>query len=130
MSPTPAAEPVAPGVPAHRYRLAYLALLWETAWPALWPALAVAGLFLVLALTDLLPELNPWLHGAVLALFAVGFGVALVRGLGAVRWPSRGAARRRLETANQLAHRPLTALQDRPAGGDAASRALWQAHLA
>jgi len=134
MSPAPAPEPAVPGsglppVPAHRYRLAYLALLWETAWPALWPALAVAGLFLVLALVDILPELNAWLHGAVLALFAVGFAVALARGLGAVRWPSRTAARRRLETANQLAHRPLTALQDRPAGGDPASRALWQAHV-
>jgi uncharacterized protein (TIGR02302 family) len=118
------------GVPARRYRLAWAALLWEAAWPALWPALAVVGLFLVLALADVLPELNPWLHGAVLAGFGVALAIALVRGLGGVRWPSLARARRRLETANRLAHRPLTALEDRPAGGDAATRALWQAHLA
>jgi uncharacterized protein (TIGR02302 family) len=125
-----AAEPSGAPVPAHRYRLAYLALLWEAAWPALWPALAVAGLFLLLALVDVLPELNPWLHGGVLALFGIGFAIALVRGIAGIHWPRPGAARRRLETANNLAHRPLTALQDRPAGDDAASRALWQAHLA
>jgi uncharacterized protein (TIGR02302 family) len=128
-SPTPSPAAL-PGAPPHRYRLAYLALLWEAIWPALWPALAVAGLFLLVALVDVLPELNPWLHGAVLALFGIGFAIALVRGIGTIRLPSLAGARRRLETANQLRHRPLTALQDRPAGGDVASRALWQAHLA
>ncbi len=117
-------------VPSRRYRLAWAALLWEAVWPALWPPLAVVGGFLVLALFDVLPELNPWLHGAVLAGFAVALGIALARGLGGMRWPSLTHARRRLEIANRLAHRPLTALEDRPASGDAATRALWQAHLA
>ncbi|MBI3452956.1 MAG: DUF4175 family protein, partial [Rhodospirillales bacterium] len=125
-----AAPDRATGVLGRRYRQALGALLWEAAWPALWPALAVAGLFLIVALLDVLPELNPWAHGGVLAGFALGFVIALVRGFGAARWPSRSSAQRRLETANQLAHRPLAALADKPAGGDAATRALWQAHVA
>ncbi|MBV8170275.1 MAG: DUF4175 family protein, partial [Alphaproteobacteria bacterium] len=103
-------SPVAP----HRYRLAYLALLWEAGWPALWPALAIVGGFLVIALLDLLPELNPWAHGAVLAGFAIALVAALVGGLGAARWPNLAGARRRLETANALQHRPLAALEDKP----------------
>jgi uncharacterized protein (TIGR02302 family) len=123
-------SPGSGGVSPGRYRLALGALLWETGWPALWPALAVAGSFAVVALLDVLPELNPWVHGALLAGFAVAFVIALVRGVGAARWPTRAGARRRLETANHLKHRPLAALEDKPAGGDAQSRALWQAHLA
>ena len=125
-----AASSAPPAVPPRRYRLAYGALVWEAAWPALWPALAVVGLFLAVALFDVLPELNAWLHGAVLVGFAAALVAALMRGFGGARWPSLARARRRLETTNRLAHRPLTALEDRPAGGDAAARALWQAHMA
>ncbi|HUA53642.1 MAG TPA: TIGR02302 family protein, partial [Candidatus Sulfotelmatobacter sp.] len=125
-----AAPSASSAVPPRRYRLAYAALLWEAAWPALWPALAVIGLFLAVALFDVLPELNPWLHGLVLVGFAMALVAALVRGFGGARWPSLAGARRRLETTNRLAHRPLTALEDRPAGGDPATRALWQAHVA
>ena len=40
------------------------------------------------------------------------------------------AARRRIERASGLRHRPLQALGDRPSGAlDAAAAALWQAHL-
>jgi hypothetical protein len=42
--------------------LARGALFWEKLWPGLWPALGVTGLFLALALFDLLPGLPLWLH--------------------------------------------------------------------
>ena len=44
--------------------------------------------------------------------------------------PDRDAARRRLETASGLAHRPLTALEDRLAGGgdDPAARRCGRSH--
>ena len=32
-----------------------LGLFWEQAWPALWPAVALAGVFLAVALFDILP---------------------------------------------------------------------------
>jgi len=46
--------------------------------------------------------------------------------------PSRDAARRRIENASGLSHRPLTALEDRLVGGanDPAAASLWQAHQA
>src|SRR5207302_3110862 len=73
-----------------------------------------------------------WLHSALLALFALGMIAALARTALTVRRAGIGAARRRLERASGLAHRPLTALSDRLArsGSDPAATALWRAHRA
>ncbi|HYM71675.1 MAG TPA: DUF4175 family protein, partial [Stellaceae bacterium] len=114
----------------HRLRLSQAALAWERAWPALWPLLAVAGVFLVVALFDLLTLLPGTLHAASL----VGFGLAgvgaAIWGLRKLAWPDRLAARRRIELASGLAHRPLAALADHPSAplGNQAKE-LWEAHL-
>jgi uncharacterized protein (TIGR02302 family) len=110
--------------------LARAALAWERLWPALWPAVAVAALFLALALFDTLPALGGWLHSLVLVGFLGGLALALWRGLRRVALPGDAAARRRLETASGLPHRPLEALDDNLAGGrrDPVAEALWQAH--
>ena len=115
-----------------RLRLAGAALLWERVWPALWPALGIVGAFLALALFDLPARLPSALHWALLAAFAVALAASLVPGFRRFRLPDRFAERRRIERASGLAHRPLTALEDRMAGGgtDAAAAALWQAHRA
>lgn len=114
-----------------RLRLARLALFWESLWPALWPALGIAGLFLAIALFDVLPLLPPWLHALTLAALLTAFGTALWRGLSRVTLPDRAAARRRVERDSGLAHRPLASLDDDLAGGrrDAVARGLWQVHL-
>jgi uncharacterized protein (TIGR02302 family) len=116
--------------PGGRLLLARLALLWERAWPQLLPAAALAGLFLALALFDLLPELDAWLHTALLAGFALAFLYLLIRGLRRIGPPDALAARRRLEVASGLAHRPLAALDDKLAGGqsDPAAAGLWELH--
>jgi uncharacterized protein (TIGR02302 family) len=121
-----------PGRLARRFGLARAALGLERLWPLLWPAVAVAGVFLVLALADLLPQLPGLVHLALLALAAVLFAAGLVPALRRFRLPSLGAGRRRIEQASGLAHRPLTALDDRLAAGanDPAAQALWQAHRA
>ena len=105
-------------------------LWWEQVWPALWPLLALGGIFLVIAMTDALPQLQAWLHAIVLAAFGVAGVVALWRGFASLRWPDRAHARRRLETASGFTHRPLVALEDRQASGsnDPASAALWAAY--
>ncbi|HUN51607.1 MAG TPA: TIGR02302 family protein, partial [Candidatus Sulfotelmatobacter sp.] len=115
---------------ARRLGLATGALLWERLWPALWPALAVAGLFLAVSLFDLWSLAPGPSHLAGLVLFALAFAAALAIGLRGFAWPSRGEARRRLERASGLMHRPLSQLEDRPAGErlDPATLALWQAH--
>lgn len=113
-----------------RLRLARAALWWERVWPACWPALAVLGVFVVVGLFDLLPNLPGLLHAGVL----LGLGAAFVISLGAVFRrivvPDRIAARRRIEQASRLQHRPLQALADRPSGPlDSQAAGLWQAHL-
>jgi uncharacterized protein (TIGR02302 family) len=117
---------------ARRLWLARSALLWERVWPALWPAVGVIGAFLVLALFDLPAQLPGILHGLFLAVVLALLGYALYRGTRQFRLPDREAARRRIETASGLDHRPLAALEDKLAGGadDPAAQALWQAHRA
>lgn len=110
--------------------LARGAVAWETIWPAVWPPLGIAGAFLAVALSGLLPALGGWLHAAVLA----GFGLAFIAAVGLaarrIRLPDEQAGKRRLERDSGLDHRPLTALDDRMATGttDGAARALWRAH--
>jgi uncharacterized protein (TIGR02302 family) len=112
-----------------RLRFARAALLWERVWPACWPALAVLGTFLVLALFDLLPLLPGLLHASLLLGFGAAFVVALAAATRTIDLPDRLAARRRIEQASGLAHRPLQALADRPGAPlDAQTAGLWQAH--
>jgi len=113
-----------------RVRASRLVLFWERAWPALWPAARLAGLFVLLALLDVLPRLPGWLHGVILVIFAAGLVAALWRGIAALRMPDRAAAQRRLERVNNLPHRPFDALDDTIATPDPseASRRLWRLH--
>ena len=53
--------------PRFRLGLARGALAWEQIWPALWPAVGVAGLFIAIALFNVLPSLGGWLHALVLS---------------------------------------------------------------
>lgn len=116
-----------------RLQLARAALAWERVWPAAWPALAVLGVFAVLALFDLLPALPGWTHSVILGILVVALAVAIIRAArgpaGFGLWPDGIAARRRLETASGLPHRPLQALADRPSTPlDGAAASLWAAH--
>jgi uncharacterized protein (TIGR02302 family) len=111
--------------------LARAGLRLEYLWPALWPATVLAGLFIAAALLDLFAYLPVWLHGGVVLAFLLGFAAALYRAV--VRMPRIDvpAARHRIEVNSDLAHRPLTALDDTLAIGadDPTSAGLWQAHL-
>lgn len=112
-----------------RQKLAWLALAWERAWPALAPLVGVIGLFAAVALMDVLPALTGWGHVAVLVLFALAALAALVWMVRYWQRPTAGEARRRLETASDLPHRPLAVLDDDLVTlGDMGSRALWEAH--
>ncbi len=111
--------------------LARVAIFWERLWLRLWPAAAVAGVFLAVALLDILPLLPGKVHALVLVAFAAGFAVLVRRGLKGFRLADDAAARHRLERDSGLRHRPLAALNDRLAAGagDAAAMSLWRAHL-
>lgn len=133
MSIDTATRPTHPGAPPRlkrRLDVATLTLAWERLWPAAWPAMFVLGIFLTLAWFDVPARLGPSLHWLFLAITLVVLTVAVLHGMGRFAWPSRDEARRRVETASGLEHRPLTAIEDRLAGGndDAGSAALWRAH--
>ncbi|MCR0984489.1 DUF4175 domain-containing protein [Roseomonas populi] len=106
------------------------ALLWESLWPRAWPALGVVGVFLVLALSGFFLLLSPLAHLILLAVLIAALVLALMRGARGFAVPGDEVADRRLERSSGLSHRPLSALLDRPAGGDAAAQALWRAHQA
>ena len=113
-----------------RFRAAWAVLFWERLWATLWPGVGIIGLFLAIALLDLLPALPGWLHLLVIVVFAAGLVLALRRRQHEFKWPDADAAQRRIETASGLTHRPILALRDRLAvgEGDPASEAVWNIH--
>ena len=114
-----------------KLRLARVVLAWESLWPVLWPAVALAGLFVAVALFDVLPLLPGWVHAALLAAFAGAFLAALAYAVRGFRLPDDDRARRRVERDSDLAHRPIGTLDDRLAegpAGDPVARGLWRLH--
>jgi len=117
-----------------RYRLLlFLALatvFWERLWVCVWKPVLVAASLAALILLDLLPALPGWLHLMLLGVFAVLFGGLSYRALRGFRVVGWSDARRRLEHDNDLEHRPLSALADRPVSAqDSLSLKVWQAHV-
>jgi uncharacterized protein (TIGR02302 family) len=110
--------------------LARGAVAWEIIWPALWPVLGVAGAFLAVALSGLLPELPGWLHSVVLVAFAAALIFTVLRAAKRISLPDERSGKRRLERDSALDHRPLTALEDQmmTGAGDPAAKALWRVH--
>ncbi|MCR8724897.1 DUF4175 domain-containing protein [Frigidibacter sp. ROC022] len=95
-----------------------------------WPAVAIVMAVLaclMFGLQDVLP-LEAFWAGSVLAV--LGLGWTLWRGVRGFRWPSRAEALGRLDAT--LPGRPIQAITDRQAigAGDAASEAVWAAHVA
>ncbi len=115
---------------ATRRLQARAAILFEALWPALWPPLAVIGIFVCLALLNVLPLLPSWLQIGLLALGLIGVIGLLVQGVRGIRLPNDHAADRRLETRSGLIHRPLSVLTDKPATEDGLGNAIWRAHVA
>ena len=127
--PTPSASP--PQRLLLRRGLAWLSLFWEHSWPILWPIVGIIGVFITLALFNILPLLPGWLHTIVLIGFALTLGLTMWRRMRTIQLPNTASATRRLETDSNLVHRPLTTIQDIPATGtlDDQTAKLWQAHL-
>lgn len=110
--------------------LTHAGLVAERVVRAFWPLWVVVALVLVPVLMGWLPLMAVeafWFYavGSVVGLLG-----AAIRGWLAFRWPSRSEALVRVDAA--LPGRPIAAIADRQAigSGDAASEAVWRAHLA
>ena len=119
-----------PAVSRWRLRASWAALFWERLWPTLWPALGFAGLYILLGLLGAPQSLPGWAHALALAVFGGAIAWAIWRGAQLLRVPDRAASVRRIETVNDLSHRPLETLEDDLAtgSGDPSARALWRMH--
>lgn len=94
-------------------------------WP-LWSILFVALAALMLGAHEVLPLEAVWTFGVLAVL---GAGGALWHGVTRFRWPRHAEAMARLDAS--LPGRPLSAVIDTQAvgSGDAASEAVWDAHV-
>lgn len=90
--------------------------------------LMLAGFFVALAWLGAFTSLYPWAHLAALIVFVVFFFDALGKARVVYRAATPGEAKRRLETASGLRHRPLDVLEDRPIGSDDEQLQLWRTH--
>lgn len=121
-----------PGLPEtvnRRVLLSWASLSVERLWPILWPAGGVIGVFLILALANVFVYLPEWLHLISLIGFAAAAGWAMWWSFKRTSVPTRDQAVRHLEQSSGLEHRPLSALEDKPAtGSDEDTSRLWHAH--
>ncbi|MFC3074873.1 TIGR02302 family protein [Shinella pollutisoli] len=123
-----AATPVARRLAAKRVA-AQTILYLEALAPRLLPLLSVVAVFLALVWFGYFRHVPAWLHIATLAVFGLA-SVGLALRLAGIGWPSTDSAWRMLERRNGLAHQAIRLQEDRPAGGDAFSDALWREHQA
>jgi hypothetical protein len=105
--------------------LARAVMLWEQG-AAVWtPVLLAAAAVAVAGLWGLFDPLGVAGHAAAVAAIALTAAVCSVRGLLAIRWPTREETRRRLEEDSRLVHAPIASLEDTPLAGDST---LWALH--
>lgn len=130
------AEPKEPSSPldakfARKVAASRWALLFERLWPRLWLIIAVAGLFLLVSLLGVWPQLPQALHVVMLAAFGLALAAALVHAV-RVHVPTREEAVRRIERVSGIPHRPATSYEDTITANadDTRTLAIWQAHRA
>ncbi|GGD32492.1 TIGR02302 family protein [Aureimonas glaciei] len=119
-------RPTAAGLSWARRR-AFAGLVVERVWPPLLGLAGLVALFLILSWFGLFAALPMLARWAILALLLAG-GAVVVWKLLRLKRPDAEEVDRRIEAASHLAHQPLQAQSDRPAGGDAFGAALWRAH--
>lgn len=124
-------EPL-PGLPREVRRhvlLSWFSLAAERLYPIIWPAGGFIAFFIVLALANVFVYLPEWLHLLILTGFLGAIGYSITWSLRQSSIPTHAQAVRHLEQTSGLEHRPLSALEDKPAIiSDNDTRQLWRAH--
>ena len=110
-------EPL-PGLPREVRRhvlLSWFSLAAERLYPIIWPAGGFIAFFIVLALANVFVYLPEWLHLLLLTGFLGAIGYSITWSLRQSSIPTHAQALRHLEQTSGLEHRPLSALEDKPA---------------
>ena len=110
--------------------LAKLIVFTETVLRAFARPLFFAGIFAALAWLGVFSKLYPYAHLMALAGFVLLFFDALGKASAMWKSPTSSDAKRRVEEASGLRHRPLDVLEDRPFAANDDTHSLWQAHVA
>lgn len=88
------------------------------------------GAFAALAWLGVFEKLYPYAHLVALILFFLLTFKALGQAAASWQAPKISAAKRRVEEASHLRHRPLDVLSDQPTSDGIEAQVLWQAHTA
>lgn len=105
--------------------LTKMILFWESFWKAscfFWGTLCA---FVTLILLDFPAQIPAWGHVVFLVLSGGLLIYGGIKALLSTKMPTRHQALRRLEQENQLSHRPLSSLDDRPVKTSKTGLALW-----
>lgn len=107
-----------------------LSLFWERVVGRFWLPISLAMGAGALAASGLLPALPGWLHLVFMILGVAAVCITLFLGFRGLTFPGSAEIRSRIETVNNLAHRPIEAVEDRLSDGthDRASAVLWRLH--
>ncbi len=127
--PTPAESPHTNPAFEAKIRKARWAVVAEQLWLRVWVLFAIAAAFMLLSLAGVWAMLGATAHKAVLALFGAALLAWLVY-VFKIRFPSRDAAIRRIESVSGIPHRPATSYEDTltASASDPATQAIWSAH--
>ena len=103
-----------------------LILLWENIAKTFFYIIFLLIIFICLSLLNVFSFLPYWLHIFVLFIF-FGFLILILRNMFMYfQWPSTNDCARRLELDNDVKHRPISTIFDRP--GINGESSLWEEH--
>ncbi|MFD2204425.1 DUF4175 domain-containing protein [Kiloniella antarctica] len=118
-------ETILPWKTRYKAMLTRLILFWEAFLAASWVFWGTLSISIIIILLDIPTLLPIWAHltflilaGLLLMTSVILFGIKF-------KIPDQYAALRRLEKTNQLSHRPLSSISDRPLKATKSGLSLW-----
>lgn len=105
--------------------IGFIVVLAERLSAALWRLFFWSLFFIALWLFRLPEMMGPFWAQSTLVIAAIGAAYFLWSDARGFRWPKMAEVQRRLEIAGEVAHHPLTALDDAPIEQTAEAKSLW-----
>ncbi|WP_419903688.1 DUF4175 domain-containing protein [Kiloniella sp.] len=118
-------EPTLPWKTRYKTFITRLVLFWEAFISASWAFWGVAFTSIVFILLDIPASLPVWAHITFLIVAAISLFSSALWAAIKFQLPNRRDAYRRLEQTNNLSHRPLSSISDRPLKASKEGLFLW-----